>query len=84
MSNYLDIARRTLATIGTAAVVAPVATVAMRAEPALPDVNDRSETVCGRCGSRDYIDVLIHGGRSTRRDCRRCGRFIDFPVWYGS
>ncbi len=38
---------------------------------------------CRRCGSDDTVDVPIHGGLSVRRDCRRCGRFIDFPVWYG-
>jgi hypothetical protein len=25
----------------------------------------------------------LHGGRSVRRDCGRCGRFLDFPVWNG-
>jgi hypothetical protein len=37
--------------------------------------------VC-RCGSTAWHDVPIHGGRSTRRDCARCGRFIDFSRWY--
>ena len=37
--------------------------------------------VC-RCGSTAWQDVLIHDGRSTRRDCARCGRFIDFSRWY--
>lgn len=36
-----------------------------------------------RCGSTTWQDVLIHDGRSTRRDCARCGRFIDFSRWYG-
>ena len=38
--------------------------------------------VC-RCGSTMWRDVPIHGGQSVRRDCGRCGRFLDFPVWYG-
>ena len=38
---------------------------------------------CDRCRSTEYRDVSIHGGRSVRRDCARCGRFLDFPVWYG-
>jgi len=38
--------------------------------------------VC-RCGSTTWRDVLIHGGQSVRRDCDRCRRFLDFPVWYG-
>jgi hypothetical protein len=38
--------------------------------------------VC-RCGSTTWRDVLIHEGRSVRRDCAGCGRFLDFPVWYG-
>ena len=35
-----------------------------------------------RCGSTTTVDVTIHNGRSTRRDCARCRRFISFPVWY--
>jgi len=36
-----------------------------------------------RCGSSTWADVPIHGGRSLRRDCGRCGRFFDFPRWHG-
>ena len=38
--------------------------------------------VC-RCGSTTWRDVSIHEGQSVRRDCKRCGRFLDFPIWYG-
>jgi hypothetical protein len=41
-----------------------------------------TKPIC-RCGSTTWRDVPIHGGQSVRRDCRRCGRFVDFPVWYG-
>jgi len=34
-----------------------------------------------RCGSTEYADMPISGGR-TRRDCRRCGRFLGFGRWY--
>jgi hypothetical protein len=37
---------------------------------------------CDRCGSTQCRDVPIHGGRSTRRDCLRCGRFMGWPHWY--
>jgi hypothetical protein len=37
--------------------------------------------VC-RCGSDTTLDVPIHGGRSVRRDCGRCGRFVEFPIWH--
>jgi hypothetical protein len=40
------------------------------------------KAIC-RCGSPAWRDVPIHGGRSLRRDCGRCGRFISFPVWHG-
>lgn len=40
-------------------------------------------TPCHRCGATTWSDTPIHGGRSVRRDCARCGRFVDFPVWYG-
>lgn len=39
--------------------------------------------VC-RCGSTKWRDVPIHGGQTIRRDCARCGRFIDFPLWHGN
>jgi len=38
---------------------------------------------CKRCGATRYYDVPIHGGQSTRRDCARCDRFIEFPIWHG-
>ena len=38
---------------------------------------------CPRCRGREFVDVSIHGGQSVRRDCARCNRFIEFPVWYG-
>ena len=41
------------------------------------------EKIC-RCGSTRHRDVPIHNGRSARRDCARCGRFLGFPVWYGA
>lgn len=41
-----------------------------------------TKPIC-RCGSTTWRDVSIHGGRSVRRDCSRCTRFLDFPVWYG-
>ncbi len=57
---------------------APPAPVAAQNTPAKP-----TRPVC-RCGSTTWCDVPIHGGQSVRRDCGRCGRFIDFPVWYGN
>ncbi|MGD9721416.1 MAG: hypothetical protein AB7O59_09425 [Pirellulales bacterium] len=41
-----------------------------------------AKLIC-RCGSTTWLDVPIHDGQSTRRDCARCGRFIDFSRWYG-
>jgi hypothetical protein len=38
---------------------------------------------CPQCGSCETRDVAIHSGRSVRRDCAQCGRFISFPVWHG-
>lgn len=38
---------------------------------------------CDRCGSRQFRDIDIHGGQSTRRDCAWCGRFHSWPRWYG-
>jgi hypothetical protein len=42
-----------------------------------------TKAVC-RCGSTTWRDVPIHGGQSVRRDCGRCGRFLEFPIWYGN
>lgn len=48
------------------------------APPAIVRIPD--DAVC-RCGSTKYVDVPIHDGRSVRRDCVRCGRFIEFALW---
>lgn len=58
------------------------------AEPAAlpapePAIEYPATPVC-RCGSTSYLDFPIHGGRSVRRDCAACRRFIDFPIWYGT
>jgi hypothetical protein len=50
--------------------------------PPPPRKPKRPDAVC-RCGSTQWRDVPIHGGRSIRRDCARCGRFLGFPLWYG-
>jgi len=58
------------------------------AGPALPvatrDATVKSAKPVCRCGSRTWRDVPVRGGKSVRRDCGRCGRFLDFPVWYGN
>ena len=45
-----------------------------------------AKPVC-RCGSTTWRDVVLHhaphNGTTVRRDCGRCGRFMEFPVWYG-
>jgi hypothetical protein len=58
-----------------AAPAVPVTTLDTPTKPTRP--------VC-RCGSTTWRDVPIHGGKSIRRDCGRCGRFIEFPLWYGA
>lgn len=50
--------------------------------PTPPPVAQTDKPVC-RCGSYTYRDTPIHEGRSTRRDCAECGRFLAFVVWYG-
>ncbi|NLF09477.1 MAG: hypothetical protein GX594_16075 [Pirellulaceae bacterium] len=62
------------------ALLRPVA--AVQAEP-MPTTKPTAKPVC-RCGSTVWRDVPIHNGQSVRRDCGRCGRFLDFPVWYGN
>jgi hypothetical protein len=54
-----------------------------RCRPETHHLTPRPKPVC-RCGSNAWLDVAIHDGRSTRRDCARCGRFIDFSRWYGA
>lgn len=55
--------------------------VAVQAQP-MPIMKPTAKPVC-RCGGTVWRDVPIHDGQSVRRDCAGCGRFIDFPVWYG-
>jgi len=50
----------------------PVATRGAPAKPAKPGC---------RCGGTTWRDVPIHGGRSVRRDCGRCGRFLEWQQW---
>ena len=47
------------------------------------DRQTRPQTSACRCGSTAWRDVPIHDGQSVRRDCARCDRFLDFPVWHG-
>lgn len=49
-----------------------------RSEPFMP-----TQQTCTRCRSSEYIDVSIHDGQSTRRDCARCNLTICFTRWYG-
>ena len=54
--------------------------------PALPPLPPRAvgsgklDKPC-RCGSTDYAELPISEGQ-TRRDCRKCGRFVSFGKWY--
>lgn len=53
-------------------------------EDSVPISNSADEAiVCKRCDSAEYMDVSIHDGRSLRRDCATCGRFLYFSKWYG-
>ena len=49
-----------------------------------PNAASHGEKKICRCGSTTWRGVPIHDGQSVRRDCGRCGRFIDFPIWYGN
>lgn len=52
------------------------------ATPANRDAPPTSAKPVCRCGSATWRDVPIHDGQSVRRDCDRCRRFLDFPIWY--
>ncbi|MFH1264135.1 MAG: hypothetical protein ABIK89_00295 [Planctomycetota bacterium] len=57
--------------------VAPVAALSVE------KVIGLEKAVC-QCGSRSYVDVAIHNGQSTRRDCAVCDKFLGFIKWYGA
>jgi len=65
------------------ALLRPMPDVAPAPPVAARDAPGKSTTPVCRCGSTTWRDVPIHDGQSVRRDCAGCGRFIDFPVWYG-
>jgi uncharacterized ParB-like nuclease family protein len=57
-------------------------------------IDDQADPFAGRrqqhrrpgtcqCGHDDWVQVSIHGGHSTRVDCRHCDRFGWFDVWHG-
>jgi len=53
--------------------------------PALPaPTGDAPANAVCHCGSIVWRDVLIHSGQSIRRDCGRCGRFLEFLNWHGT
>jgi hypothetical protein len=56
-------------------------------------IDDQADPFAGRrqqhrrpgtcqCGHDDWVQVSIHGGHSTRVDCRHCDRFGWFAVWH--
>ncbi|MDC0934983.1 hypothetical protein OAS39_01760 [Pirellulales bacterium] len=49
----------------------------------MPPPKSVEDVWCDRCGYLAVVDVPIHNGQSTRRDCARCRRFRCFPKWYG-
>lgn len=60
--------------------------LAMLRSEGLPGCNPfadiRQLDQCDRCRAKNYIDVPIHDGRSIRRDCANCHRFMGWPRWY--
>jgi hypothetical protein len=48
-----------------------------------PFADPRPLVKCDACGSANFRDRAIHDCQSTIRECRRCSRFMGFPVWYG-
>lgn len=40
------------------------------------------QSPCRRCGNLTTYLAILHAGESLRRDCAKCGRFIDFPSWH--
>jgi hypothetical protein len=62
-------------------VYAPQGPAVEQPTPTLPASPSGSR--CRRCSGRQTDDIEIHGGLSIRRDCRECGRFVSFPIWYG-
>ena len=65
------------------AILRPAPDVALVAPAARKDAPASLAKLACRCGSTTWRDVPIHGGRSVRRDCGGCGRFLNFPIWYG-
>lgn len=71
-----------LVTENRPAIFAHLGRVAPHVAPATKAVPSEATPLSGcRCGESTFRDVLIHGGRSTRRDCARCDRFLIFTRW---
>jgi hypothetical protein len=65
------------------ALLRPMPDVAPDPRVAAQDAPTEPTTSVCRCGSTTWRDVPIHDRRSVRRDCVRCERFLDFPIWLG-
>ena len=63
-------------------VMAALRALAALQSPAPPPLP--AGPVCRRHPRGGVVDVPIHNGRSVRRDCATCHRFIDFVLWYGA
>jgi hypothetical protein len=77
-----NVAPRSPPVLTTRDFVDPAHTAISAAETRSADCSLPPANVC-RCGWTKFVDVPIHGGHSTRRDCERCDRYISFPLWYG-
>jgi hypothetical protein len=53
----------------------------------MPEPIRNADERCTRCGSREFVDVVLtyppHNGGTTRRDCARCNLFARWVRWYG-
>lgn len=63
------------------ATVDPAVDPPLTAKPPGTAAEPDTPTRCSRCGASTHVDEQLTEGRGIRRDCGRCGQFLEFVEW---
>jgi hypothetical protein len=78
-NDYLDAIARAFANPSTREDIGPLWMTSDWPDPLKPSKPE--PRACDRCRTSQVKNFPIHGGRSIRRDCAKCGRFLCWWRW---